>query len=104
MLIRSNRFVSALHIPKSNPSVLISGGGDLELKVWDWLSGQWKYDIPIWDSVKEYIMVKTKPHKKGRKPDDDDERESPEGSKHRKKGGKSKATGEEPDAMDLDVS
>ncbi|PBK99608.1 WD40 repeat-like protein [Armillaria gallica] len=100
----STKFVSALHIPKSNPSVLISGGGDLELKVWDWLSGQWKCDIPIWDSVKDYIMVKTKPYKKGRKPDDDDEQESPEGSKRRKKGGKSKATGEEPDAMDVDVS
>ncbi len=50
-------------------------------------------------------MVKTKPYKKGRKPDDDDdEQESPEGSKRRKKGGKSKATGEEPDAMDVDAS
>ncbi|KAK0489084.1 WD40 repeat-like protein [Armillaria novae-zelandiae] len=104
----STKFVSALHIPKSNPSVLISGGGDPELKVWDWLSGQWKYDIPIWDSVKDYIVVKTKPYKKGRKPDDDDdddnEQESPEGSKRRKKSGKSKATGEEPDAMDVDAS
>ncbi|KAK0501447.1 WD40 repeat-like protein [Armillaria luteobubalina] len=100
----STKFVSALHIPKSNPSVLISGGGDPELKVWDWLSGQWKYDIPIWDSVKDYIAIKTKPYKKGRKPDDDDEQESPEGSKRRKKGGKSKAIGEEPDAMDVDVS
>ncbi len=50
-------------------------------------------------------MVKTKPYKKGRKPDeDDDEQESPEGSKRRKKVGKSKATGEEPDAMDVDAS
>ncbi|SJL03937.1 uncharacterized protein ARMOST_07294 [Armillaria ostoyae] len=102
----STKFVSALHIPKSNPSVLISGGGDPELKVWDWLSGQWKCDIPIWDSVKDYIVVKTKPYKKGRKPDDDDddEQESPEGSKRRKKSGKSKATGEEPEAMDVDAS
>ncbi|KAK0189076.1 WD40 repeat-like protein [Armillaria mellea] len=99
----STKFVSALHIPKSNPSVLISGGGDPELKLWDWLSGQWKCDIPIWDSVKDHIVVKTKPYKKGRKPDDD-EQESPEGSKRRKKGDKSKATSKEPDSMDVDVS
>ncbi len=73
--------------------------------MWDWLSGQWKCDIPIWDSVKDYIMVKTKPYKKGRKPDDDDdEQESPEGSKRREKRWQSKATGEEPDAMDVDAS
>ncbi|KAK0202743.1 WD40 repeat-like protein [Desarmillaria ectypa] len=100
----STKFVSALHIPKSDPSILISGGGDAELKVWDWLTGQWKCDIPIWDSVKDYIMVKTKPYKKGRKPDDDDdEQESPEGNKRRKKGGKSKAADKEPDTADMDV-
>ncbi|KAK0467180.1 WD40 repeat-like protein [Desarmillaria tabescens] len=100
----STKFVSALHILKSDPSILISGGGDAELKVWDWLSGQWKCDIPIWDAVKDFIMVKTKPYKKGRKPDDDDdEQESPEGNKRRKKSGKGKAANKEPDPADMDV-
>lgn len=33
-------FVSRLCLPSSRPNVLISGGGDNELFVWDWLSGQ----------------------------------------------------------------
>ncbi|KAG7443551.1 WD40 repeat-like protein [Guyanagaster necrorhizus] len=100
----STKFVSALHVPKYDPSVLISGGGDAELKVWDWLSGQWKCDIPIWNSVKDYIMVKTKPYQKGRKPDDDDDkRQSPELNKRRKKSGRSRAGDKEAEVVDMDV-
>lgn len=33
-------FVSALHVPKSHPHILISGGGDPELYVWDWTKGE----------------------------------------------------------------
>ncbi|KAJ8085340.1 tRNA (guanine-N(7)-)-methyltransferase non-catalytic subunit trm82 [Marasmius tenuissimus] len=63
-----SRFVSCLHIPKSQPSVLISGGGDPEIKVWDWHSGQLKHDIPVFEHVKEYIQVKAQPYvrKRGR--------------------------------------
>ncbi|KAK1218334.1 tRNA (guanine-N(7)-)-methyltransferase non-catalytic subunit trm82 [Marasmius sp. AFHP31] len=63
-----SRFVSCLHIPKSQPSVLVSGGGDPEIKVWDWHSGQLKHNIPVFDHVKEYIQVKAQPYvrKRGR--------------------------------------
>jgi tRNA (guanine-N(7)-)-methyltransferase subunit TRM82 len=33
-------FVGCLHIPKQAPSILISGGGDEELFVWDWRHGK----------------------------------------------------------------
>ncbi|KAJ3822982.1 WD40-repeat-containing domain protein [Lentinula raphanica] len=58
------QFVSAIHIPSDRPDTLISGGGDAELKVWNWLTGKQKLDIPILDSVKPYILVKVKPYKR----------------------------------------
>ncbi|KAL0566313.1 tRNA (guanine-N(7)-)-methyltransferase non-catalytic subunit trm82 [Marasmius crinis-equi] len=57
-----SRFVSCLHIPKSRPAVLISGGGDPEIKLWDWHSGKLLHDVPILDRVKEYIQVKAQPY------------------------------------------
>ncbi|KAJ3798914.1 WD40 repeat-like protein, partial [Lentinula aff. detonsa] len=54
------QFVSAVHIPSDRPGTLISGGGDAELKIWDWRSGKHEMDIPILDSVKPYIKVKVK--------------------------------------------
>ncbi|KAF9006044.1 hypothetical protein BDQ17DRAFT_1352635, partial [Cyathus striatus] len=46
-----NAFVSAIHIPQSNTSILVSGGGDPILKFWDWLSGEVKHELPrgSWD-------------------------------------------------------
>ena len=35
-----NEFISRLCIPEGRSNLLISGGGDNELFVWDWLSGQ----------------------------------------------------------------
>jgi len=50
-------FVSALHIPCSEPEALISGGGDAELKVWDWKEGKVKWGIRIWDVVERFLVV-----------------------------------------------
>ncbi|KAJ3863805.1 WD40 repeat-like protein [Lentinula novae-zelandiae] len=58
------QFVSAIHFPSDQPDILISGGGDAELKLWDWLSGKHKADISILDSVKPYIKVKMRPYKR----------------------------------------
>lgn len=33
-------FVSQIHIPKSRPELLVSGGGDGQVILWDWQSGQ----------------------------------------------------------------
>lgn len=79
------RYVSAIHIPPSSASTLVSGGGDAVLKVWDWMSGALLYDIPILDAVRPFIVVTAKP-KRG--DDEQDEDSKPQG---RKRKGKKKA-------------
>ncbi|KAF9269132.1 hypothetical protein L218DRAFT_1040605 [Marasmius fiardii PR-910] len=57
-----SEFVSSLHIPKSHPDTLISGGGDPEIKLWEWRSGKLISNIPVLDRVKEYTRVKALPY------------------------------------------
>ncbi|KAF7370384.1 tRNA (guanine-N(7)-)-methyltransferase non-catalytic subunit TRM82 [Mycena sanguinolenta] len=52
------RFVSAIHIPAFSPTELVSGGGDPMLKIWDWMSGKVKREIPILHAVEPFIKVK----------------------------------------------
>jgi tRNA (guanine-N(7)-)-methyltransferase subunit TRM82 len=40
-------FVSVLHIPETHPHLLISGGGDDHLYVWDWYKGELLQKIPV---------------------------------------------------------
>lgn len=53
----SRRFVSALHIPRVDPSSLISGGGDPVVKVWDWMSGRLRWELRVMESVEPFIRV-----------------------------------------------
>lgn len=53
-----DRFISAIHIPDFALSILVSGGGDPMLKVWDWMSGALLSEIPVYESVKSYIKVR----------------------------------------------
>ncbi|CAE7193695.1 unnamed protein product, partial [Rhizoctonia solani] len=69
------KFVSALEIPLCAPSVLVSGGGDPELYVWEYKTGKNIARIPIWDSVAPFIKVKGG----RRKP------EKPQGKRNKKK-------------------
>ncbi|KAJ3008349.1 hypothetical protein NUW54_g3188 [Trametes sanguinea] len=52
------KFVSALHTPSFKSSVLVSGGGDPMLKVWDWMSGKLLSEVAVFDAVEPYIKVK----------------------------------------------
>ncbi|KAI0773221.1 hypothetical protein BD413DRAFT_540191 [Trametes elegans] len=52
------RFVSALHIPSFDHALLVSGGGDPYLKVWDWLSGKALSEIAVSQAVEPYIKVR----------------------------------------------
>jgi hypothetical protein len=68
---KPRRFVSAIHIPH----VLVSGGGDLVLKVWEWRVGRRLYDIAIEETVRPFIAVRRARRKRGY--DSDGERKPP---------------------------
>ena len=100
-MVPCTRFVSAIHIPKSDPSTLISGGGDPCLKVWDWMTGKVKYELPVWDAVEPFIVVRALKRKRGATDDDGDE--PPEGARVKKsKGKKGKGKAKRHQAMEDD--
>ncbi|ELU43529.1 tRNA (guanine-N7-)-methyltransferase subunit Trm82 [Rhizoctonia solani AG-1 IA] len=84
------KFVSALEIPACTPSVLISGGGDPELYVWEYKTGKNIARIPVWDHVRPFIKVKGG----RRKP------EKPQGKKSKKRA----AAEEEAGAEDIEMT
>lgn len=49
-------FVSCLCVPKSLPRLLVSGGGDNFLLIWDWKSGQLLQKVPITQDTKEVAV------------------------------------------------
>ncbi|KAI1132047.1 hypothetical protein F5Y10DRAFT_231960 [Nemania abortiva] len=53
-------FVSALCNPRSRHAVLISGGGDNELFVWDWLAGKLLGTVDLLTHVREVLPDATK--------------------------------------------
>jgi len=50
-LFGSQGFVSALHIPATKPEWLISGGGENDLRIWDWQQGLQIGSVPIFEAV-----------------------------------------------------
>lgn len=52
------RFVSAVHLPTSHPEDLISGGGDPELRIWDWMKGTMKHEISVLPIVQSYVAAR----------------------------------------------
>ncbi|KAG6853880.1 hypothetical protein C0991_000345, partial [Blastosporella zonata] len=81
------KFVSAIHNPAFAPAELVSGGGDPALKIWDWMTGTVKHDIPVWDAVEPYIRVRNTKRKRG-----DDGEDAPE-TKRKGRGKKAKGKG-----------
>ncbi|OSD04707.1 WD40 repeat-like protein [Trametes coccinea BRFM310] len=100
------KFVSALHIPSFKSSVLVSGGGDPMLKVWDWMSGKLVSEIMAFDAVEPYIKVKApkwrKPWHVGDGGEEDDASESKPKGKGRRRG-KGKKGAEEAREHSADV-
>ncbi|KAG6908959.1 hypothetical protein DXG01_002565 [Tephrocybe rancida] len=98
------KFVSAIHNPAFAPADLVSGGGDLTLKIWDWMAGTVKHEIPVWDVVEPYIRVSSSKRKRG------DDGEDVSGAKRKGRGkkargkGKAKAESEAPEGEETPVA
>ncbi|CAL1715501.1 unnamed protein product [Somion occarium] len=96
------KFISAINIPRFAPTVLISGGGDPELRLWDWLSGKHLGDIPVLSVVESFI--KTKPpsghHDDGEGGDEKPGRRQGKGKKGK---GKDKEKNQTPHAGDANA-
>jgi tRNA (guanine-N(7)-)-methyltransferase subunit TRM82 len=75
--LNRRRFVSAIHIPRDPAAhgILVSGGGDPVLKVWDWRAGRRLYDVTIEDTVRPFIAVRRARRQHGY--DSDGERKPP---------------------------
>ena len=71
------RFISAVHIPRDPAAhdILISGGGDPMIKVWQWRAGRRIYDVAIEEIVRPFIAVRRAQPKRGY--DSDGERKPP---------------------------
>ena len=50
-----NAFIGALCIPPSQPELLVSGGGDDELYLWDWLAGKLLNKVDLLSYVQEEV-------------------------------------------------
>ncbi|KAF8817442.1 hypothetical protein BYT27DRAFT_7227146 [Phlegmacium glaucopus] len=87
------KFVSAIHIPRSDPASLISGGGDPMLKIWDWMTGVIKHEVAVLDAVEPFIAIRALKRKRGY--DLDDGEDAPEGARIRRKKGHRKGKGKE---------
>ena len=88
------RFVSAIHVPKFDQSKLISGGGDPDLKVWNWMTGEVKHAIGVADAIEPFLVVRAVKGRRGGY-DDDEENEAAEGSGSKRRKGKGRAKGKE---------
>ncbi|ORX38234.1 WD40-repeat-containing domain protein [Kockovaella imperatae] len=84
-LFGSEKFVSALCIPSSQPSWLISGGGESVLRTWDWTNGNQLGTVDLEDvlpyrTVRSTLRKDKKQGKRKHDADNDDEFErAPEG-------------------------
>ncbi|KAJ6504799.1 WD40 repeat-like protein [Mycena vitilis] len=87
------KFVSALHLPAFSPTELVSGGGDPMLKIWDWMSGKLKREIPILQAVEPFMKVKPAKRTPRRFEDDGEEKSTKKGRKAKARAAKGSGEG-----------
>jgi len=52
-----------MHIPPSHPGLLVSGGGDRTLRVWDYLSGRQLAVLDVWEAIKPFLKAQSRRRK-----------------------------------------
>lgn len=50
--------MSAIHVPASRPSTLLSAGGESTLQIWDWTTGALIRRVEIWPSILPHRRVR----------------------------------------------
>ncbi|KIJ55618.1 hypothetical protein M422DRAFT_240230 [Sphaerobolus stellatus SS14] len=88
-------YVSAISIPSFSASTLISGGGDPDLYIWEWMSGKLTHRIPILDAVLPLLKVRDSREKRRRKALKAGTLNQEKGKKGKKKKGKGRGKGKE---------
>lgn len=58
-LLGSDGFVSALHIPPSRSTLLLSAGGEPVIRIWDWTNGVQVGAIEIWSEILPHRRVRS---------------------------------------------
>lgn len=66
-LFGTDGFVSAIHIPEGHPDLLISGGGEGILRLWNWRQGKQIGSVEIGDAILPYRAVRSTLRKDKRK-------------------------------------
>lgn len=55
--------MSSLHIPESHPNILLSGGGEPNLNIWDWTTGEQLAQVEVATAVLPHRRVKAEPRR-----------------------------------------
>ena len=52
-----------MHVPPSHPHLLVSGGGDRTLRVWDYLSGSQLAILDVWEAIQPSLKAQSRRRK-----------------------------------------
>ncbi|KAF9218502.1 hypothetical protein BS17DRAFT_742044 [Gyrodon lividus] len=84
------KYVSAIHLPIFALASLISGGGDFDLKIWDWMTGRLQRNVSVFSTVEPFIKVKAQKSKHRSQDDGNKGEDATKGKGRRKNKGKGK--------------
>ncbi|BEI94022.1 uncharacterized protein CcaverHIS019_0604810 [Cutaneotrichosporon cavernicola] len=59
----SEGFVSAIHVPESEPNIVVAGGGEPTLQIFDWTAGALLRRVEIFPAALDYRRVRPSPRK-----------------------------------------
>ena len=52
-----------MHIPPCHPRLLVSGGGDRTIRVWEYISGRQLAVLDVWEAIKPFLKAQNRRRK-----------------------------------------